>query len=671
MRLRLSLFVLLALLPACVRASDAAVQVFETDVFAEAAPDNALDMVKRLPGFAIVDADADVRGYAGAQGNVLVDGARPASKREGVETVLERIPARAVARIELIRGGAGGVEMFGHALVANVVRKATAVTERAVEVGSLLAADGWLAQQAQFDVARQWNDRAFEFSLASTPELDEDTGRGRILAVTPGGDVREDSRTDIERDRRLRQLDTHWRQPLGGGRLTLFSALRDTRENESGVIDTLLPQPALEIHDASETFREAEFGARYTQALTADTQLDVVASQQLGWLDALSHAQAADERERFEQRTRSGEGIGRIDLRHERDPRLTLNAGIEVARNGLDGDAMLVENGEVIALPGSRVAIGERRAEAAIGANWRVTEAWRIESGLRFERSRLAQRGDGVLSRDFTALKPRLGVTWARSPREQWRFVLAREVGQLDFEDFVASAALDTGIVTAGNVDLRPDSTWRASLAWEHTFGNDGAVVLTWHRDRIDDVIDRVPVFADDDVFDAPGNIGGGRRDSLVLDLGTSLDRIGLPNVRFASAIVWQHSRVRDPTTGESRGISEEKPLEGELSLIHTLVEKRLSWGIDIDLAERETDYRFDEVQTERVAAAWTLFAERGFGSAWRWRAELSDLGGRSIRKTRERHDGVRTRDPVDELERRTHRTPGQLLLILRREMGG
>src|SRR3546814_1241572 len=60
--------------------------------------------------------------------------------------------------------------------------------------------------------------------------------------------------------------------------------------------------------------------------------------------------------------------------------------------------------------------------------------------------------------------------------------------------DFVASASLDGGEVSAGNAELEPDKTWRATLSWEHRFGEDAALTLGWTHDRIDDVVDRVLV---------------------------------------------------------------------------------------------------------------------------------------------------------------------------------
>src|SRR3546814_5610390 len=109
--------------------------VYAADYFEDIAPANAHDMVLRVPGFTIVESDADVRGYAGATGNVLFDGARPTSKREDTSALLKRIPAHAVERIELIHDGAPGIDMGGYAVLANVVRRSEASRSEERRVG--------------------------------------------------------------------------------------------------------------------------------------------------------------------------------------------------------------------------------------------------------------------------------------------------------------------------------------------------------------------------------------------------------------------------------------------------------------------------------------------------------------------------------------------------------
>src|SRR3546814_10967597 len=109
--------------------------------------------------------------------------------------------------------------------------------------------------------------------------------------------------------------------------------------------------------------------------------------------------------------------------------------------------------------------------------------------------------------------------------------------------------------------------TWRATLSWEHRFGEDAALTLGWTHDRIDDVVDRVLVVTDDNVFDPPGNIARGRRDTLSLDLAAPLDAWGIANGRIRTTVLWRSSSVTHPVTGSGRGLSRAKPGAGRNEL--------------------------------------------------------------------------------------------------------
>ncbi|MFN9711980.1 MAG: TonB-dependent receptor plug domain-containing protein, partial [Alphaproteobacteria bacterium] len=111
----------LASAPSTPLAADSArgVIAYPPSFFAESQPANAYDMVLRVPGFAF-DKGAAVRGLAGAGGNVLIDGQTPVSKTDSLDEILKRIPAGGVERIELIRGGAPGIDMEGRTILANV-----------------------------------------------------------------------------------------------------------------------------------------------------------------------------------------------------------------------------------------------------------------------------------------------------------------------------------------------------------------------------------------------------------------------------------------------------------------------------------------------------------------------------------------------------------------------
>jgi hypothetical protein len=95
------------------------VLTYEPAFFADFNPQTALDMVNRVPGFS-VSGGGNSRGLAGNLGNVLIDGRRPSSK-DGIGSLLSRLPAASVTEIQLIRSPIPGIDMAGQEQVVNVI----------------------------------------------------------------------------------------------------------------------------------------------------------------------------------------------------------------------------------------------------------------------------------------------------------------------------------------------------------------------------------------------------------------------------------------------------------------------------------------------------------------------------------------------------------------------
>ena len=140
-------------------------RVFPLSWFEAAQPRTALDLVTRLPGFALDDGDDGVRGYAGSAGNVLIDGKRPVSKYGQLANALKRIPADAVEQVELIRGSAPGIDMQGQPVVANVIRRADASTSIRALVAARLYGEGELRPEARLEGLRSTPDYVLEGTL--------------------------------------------------------------------------------------------------------------------------------------------------------------------------------------------------------------------------------------------------------------------------------------------------------------------------------------------------------------------------------------------------------------------------------------------------------------------------------------------------------------------------
>src|ERR1051325_9214832 len=91
--------------------------VYDAAFFAQYAPRTALDIVQHTPGFTLdlgatqtVTGTVDVRGFAGTAGNVVINGARPSTKAETLDTLLARIPASRVKKVEVGPGDLYGAD---------------------------------------------------------------------------------------------------------------------------------------------------------------------------------------------------------------------------------------------------------------------------------------------------------------------------------------------------------------------------------------------------------------------------------------------------------------------------------------------------------------------------------------------------------------------------------
>src|SRR5688572_17592420 len=108
--------------PAAVAPQQQGVISYPAPFFAGQQIANAAEMLARVPGFTLDTGDS-VRGFEGAAGNVIVDGQRPTSKTDNLEEILRRVPVGQIERIDVVRGGAPGIDMQGKTVIANVIRK--------------------------------------------------------------------------------------------------------------------------------------------------------------------------------------------------------------------------------------------------------------------------------------------------------------------------------------------------------------------------------------------------------------------------------------------------------------------------------------------------------------------------------------------------------------------
>lgn len=652
--------------------------------FAEASPSSAYDMVIRLPGFTF-DKGAPVRGLADAGGNVLVDGQPPVSKNDTLDEILKRIPAGVVARVELIRGGAPGIDMQGKTVLANVVRKTTGGFRAVLSPSINFIYDGRVLNGLRAEAQWRWSGgRSAELSQVYGKGPSEEFGDGHRVRYNANGSTR--LRSDIDVDAGGQRIWTTgaYETPLVGGRVRLTGAFM-LNPSSVELYDRYVGGGREYEYDRIDK-RQIELGGRFSRPLSERLGLEAVAFQQFNDTQTTVHFEAPNLVRDFALDRSGSESVGRVTLKLRQSPRLTLEGSVEGALNKLDSDTDLIVNARALVVPAASVRLQERRAEATLRGTWRVTDTLSLEAGVRQERSTVTSRGDVVLEKTLQFIKPRFAATWIPDPASQVRLRVEREVGQLNFDDFVASPGVaSTGTLTAGNPNLTPQQAWVTEAAYEHRFWGAGAVVLTARHFALSDVVDRIPVFGAGGAVlaDVPGNIGSGTKDELQASVSLPLDRLGVHAAQFRGQVTRRFTRVKDPLTGLHREISVPRftqdirelsqlgPVGWDAHFTQDLPRLKAVWGVDVVGGVRESAYRLSEIETRKVSTTVLIFGEYKPRPDLTFRLEAQAMNQRNVKRIREVYVGPRNLGVIDYTDVRDLEWGGSLLFRVRKAFGG
>jgi hypothetical protein len=582
------------------------VLVFVPEFFAAQRPNTALDMVKRVPGFT-VDDGSGARGFEGAVGNILINNNRPASKNDAGSDVLARTQAGRVDRIELIRGGAPGIDMQGYAVVVNVILKTDASRQSIVTWDAKLFDGGHDIYGGSYQFSATKGDRTWSVLLSDGTSMSDSNGTGRDVVRDAQGVHDAAYVNDSWGGGDSARLN--YSGPVGGGKLeaTVQYGIHDWHEWQT------IGAGADEGRSAyDEDNKSGELGLTWIRPLKPRWTLETRLIHQFEDFDDVATGNATEggvvaPEDRFTAKGTSSESILRALVRHERSAALTIEAGGEVAYNMLDTKQALTHGGAVVDLPSASVKVEELRGEAFTKATWRVNPKLTVEGGLRLETSTIKQSGDAQAKKSFFYPKPRVQLTWTPKANHQLRFRFERELGQLDFSDFAASAEFDESTVHGGNVDLVPEQRWISEVTYERRFWGDGIVSLGYRHDKIIDVIDYLPL---PDDLSAVGNIGNGTLDRLSLNIVAPTDKLGIKGGRFTFKNDWNETHVTDPTTGKDRPISGVRPTQANIGFQQDLTRLKTQWGINWLPLLGQGTYDPDQTNTWRGAGYLEGFVE-------------------------------------------------------------
>jgi outer membrane receptor protein involved in Fe transport len=622
--------------------------------FAANQPSSALDMVNLLPGFSLTEGDANVRGYSGAVGNVLIDSRPPASKQEKLADILKRIPASSVEMVELLRPGVAGIDMQGYPLLANVVRKVSNAPRTRME-----------AEYLQYDRGQVAPKLAGEVSLGSTYVLNLQASVNRDYGVNMGPGTGGGSGFGVKNrfkpDGSALLLDTYdhprrtdawlltgtWRQPLFGGALRFNALVNDQRT--IGIVTEKDYYPTVTLLGGGEREMRAasEFGVQYVHGLWEGAELETIGirrstnfHQSQTQTSPTSNLEAIKAAGTDETILRN---VGRLH-----GGAWNIELGIEGALNGLNNRIAYRSNGVLVPLPSANVKVSEVRGEGFLTGTWHVLPELTLEAGARYEMSQLKQQGDLSLTRKLSYLKPHALVTWNATETDEVRFLYEREAGQLDFNNFVSSVMIAQGNVAAGNPNLLPYTQWQRELTWEHRF-RIGSLVGILRDYRISNTVDRIMLTSAAGQLDAVGNIGGGDRQELASNFNFPLDWADplLEGVTVQGSWLERFSHVHDPTTGELRQISLEGDTEGKVNVTKDMPSDHLRLGLTYTHEMERRSFRFNETGRNHQGEQFDIFAEYKPAVDWQIRLFAMNLTNRPQVRIRNIFAGPRNLYPV------------------------
>lgn len=602
--------------------------VFTPADFARFSPRTAEDLVREVPGFQIENTSGG-RGLGQASGNVLINGQRLSGKSTDTLDALSRIPVDRVERLELVDAASLGIPGLSGQVV-NVITKGGAVSgvweyrARFRERLEPSLGDGSLSVSGETG------------NLDWTVGLENDANRfghkGPEFVTAADGTLLELRNEDLEgsEDYTEATLGLSWTPPSGHeanlnasyGLYYFNNRLRGTREAAG--------EPTV-----YRTFRRGE--DEWNSELSGDYALPLLG----GRMKLIGLFRHEDSRFRRRVTVRDGDDLTFLDgVRLDED--YIENEGIlraeydwawheghdwqiaaESAYNRLDAGASLftaiADGEEVLEDRRTPTLVEENRYELSVTHSRPLSERLDIQLSLGGEFSEISSEvGTDSQSESFIRPKGYLSATYAWSDATDITVRLEREVGQLDFFDFVASQDINNGNDSGANRNVVPEQVWRLEAELDRKFGALGAAELRVFHEEIEDRVDRVPLPGGGE---GPGNIESASRSGISGNTTLNLDAFGLTGVQVELEGELEDSSLPDPITGRDRPFSQN---------LVSYVYAKIRWDVpSTDFAlilagekfREQRNFRLDETfrYTQTQPFAWVelehkdLFGTKGF----------------------------------------------------------
>jgi hypothetical protein len=647
------------------------------DVFTPFNPITAFDMVERIPGFSIEQGEGR-RGFGENAGNVLIDGDRPSTKSDDISTLLKRIPASEVQRIEVTEAAGADAETQGKGQVVNVVRKVSSKLSGTASATLLVGKRYGFVPFGSTSATLRRGPTSYEINLSS------DAGRSRYFGPE---DFRDGSAQLIER-RFYQGRGTFDEFSIGGAIKTRIGAAKvnvnGKYELETGIDRRLgtYTNPSSAIIGSERLFTDQpitdssfELGMDIEFPLAPKLSTKLVGLYQSGTesTDAfIETIRVGQPLSLFEtsSRNKPSEAVFRVQNDWTSFSGHAVQFGAELAFNRLDASfaASSLSGGTATLFPASNVLVKETRIEPFLSDTWSISPKWKLEGGAILEFSTLTLTGDSSAKRSFQFIKPRLIATWTASKVTTVELRVVRQVAQLDFNDYATTVDLGQGNqVDAGNQDLVPEKITEFAAVLRQKFLDRGSIQLTASYQQVSDTQDLVLITTRDAAgaitgrFDGAGNIGKSKRWNAELEITLPFDwltkPIGLSGIELKYVGHYHGSKLTDPVTGQNRRVSYRPQWHQSWDLRHDIKGSGFVWGLSWQESATNNAYFFNLYRRQKSGSEVSAFVEYNKFKLGTVRVEGFNLTGAKLVRDRFFYTDTRASNTLNQIINRVRTT--------------
>lgn len=634
-------------------------RVYQPAYFDRFAPRSALDMVERIPGFTISGDDRggndSQRGFGQASQNVLINGRRLSSKTDSARDQLGRIPAKNVTRIEIVDGTALDIPGLS-GQVANVfVTKSALAGQFEYRLG--LRAHNADAEWYGGEISIKGSLGGLDYTFALENPNRRFGADGPTLISDAVGDAIELQQSQTSGGFDQPKLSAQISYDFGRDVIANFHASGERSWFFNDTVETGMPVSGSE---RVQHFSRRGGGPEYE--LSGDIsfplgpsalKLIALANYDEGnststLIDRFADG-SPDSGSRFSSKRKSTERIGRFEVNWPLWGGDWQLSG-EAAFNRLDRTSQLFDlapNGQFteVAFPQGSGGVNEDRYESILSLSKPLSSHISIQASLGGEISKIEQSGSAANSRRFARPKGSFSASWKPSDDFDLTIELARKVGQLSFNDFLASVELNNNNQNGGNNELVPEQSWNLLAVVNKDLGAFGSINLELERRWISDYVDFLPLAGGGE---ARGNLPGARLTRIELASTFKFDPLGLKGAQLDLEFERQASRLPDPLTGENRPFSRLEYFRFEAEFRHDLPNSDFAYGLDARRERDEPYFRSAEIGREGERP-WFVgaFIEHKDVLGMTLKARLVNIIGARNFFERTVYDGPRNQSPV------------------------